>query len=108
VTTARGWLLLGLTIGAEVSATLLLKVSDGFGRLLPSLGALAGYLAAVVLLARVLTTVPASIAYTVWTGAGSALVVISSAVLFGETLTVSTLLGIALITAGVIVLNSTA
>lgn len=106
MTKARSWVLLGLTIVAEVTATLLLKVSDGFARPLPSLGALAGYLAAVVLLARTVTTIPASIAYIVWTGTGSVLVVVASAVLFSEVVTVPALAGIVLIVCGVIVLNA--
>ncbi|MFM7599421.1 MAG: DMT family transporter, partial [Actinomycetota bacterium] len=37
------WVLLVFAIGAEVFATLSLKASDGFSRLWPSLGVVAGY-----------------------------------------------------------------
>ncbi|QFU89306.1 multidrug efflux SMR transporter [Amycolatopsis sp. YIM 10] len=101
----RAWLLLTVTVLAEVAATLLLKASDGFSHWWPSLGAVAGYLTAVVVLARVLTTLPASLAYIVWTGAGSALVVLAGAVLYDQVLTPPVLAGIVLVVCGVIVLN---
>lgn len=98
-------MLLSYTVVAEVAGTLLLKFSDGLRQLWPSVGALVAYLSAVVLLARVLVVLPTSVAYTVWTGAGSALVVILAAVFFAQQLTIPALFGIALVTFGVIVLN---
>jgi small multidrug resistance pump len=37
------WILLAIAIGAEIVGTLLLKLSDGFTKLWPSVGVVLGY-----------------------------------------------------------------
>jgi small multidrug resistance pump len=101
----QAWLVLAVTIASEVSATLLLKVSDGFTRPLPALASVAGFALAVVCLAKVLEVVPTSIAYTVWTGAGSALVVVIGILVFDEVITRRAVAGIVLVIVGVVILN---
>jgi multidrug transporter EmrE-like cation transporter len=98
-------LTLVITIGSEVAATLLLKVSDGFTRPLPALGSILGFALAIVFLAKVLEVIPTSIAYTVWTGAGSAVVVAVGILAFGEEITARALAGIVLVLVGVVILN---
>jgi small multidrug resistance pump len=105
LTQAQAWLTLVLTIGSEVAATLLLKVSDGFTRPLPALGSVLGFALAIVFLAKVLEVIPTSIAYTVWTGAGSAVVVAVGILAFGEEITTLALAGIGLVLVGVVILN---
>ncbi|WP_354642752.1 DMT family transporter [Kitasatospora camelliae] len=99
------YLLLTLAIASEVCATSLLKLTDGFSRLWPSLGVALGYVISFYLLGRALKHVPVSIAYAVWSGVGTAAVAGIGAVLFGESLGRAQWLGILLIIAGVVVLN---
>jgi small multidrug resistance pump len=68
-------------------------------------GSFLGFALTVVFLAKVLEVIPTSIANTVWTGAGSALVVALGIILFGDELTLRGLLGIALVVSGVVILN---
>lgn len=59
---------MGGAIAAEVCATLLLKASDGFGRPLVGVVALAGFGLALWLLSAALQRLPISVAYPVWIG----------------------------------------
>ncbi|WP_377273313.1 DMT family transporter [Peterkaempfera sp. SMS 1(5)a] len=99
------YLLLALAISAEVCATTCLKLTDGFSRLLPSLAVATGYVLSFLLLGRALKHIPVSVAYAVWSGAGTAAVAAIGAVAFGEQLGRLQWLGIALVILGVVVLN---
>ena len=103
---AQAWWVLGLTIACEVVATLATKASDGFTRPGPVAIALLGFGLTTLFLAKVLEVIPTSIAYTIWTGAGSALVVLFGVVVFGDQLTVRGAVGIVLVVAGIIILNA--
>lgn len=97
--------LLALAIGVEVLATLALRQSDGFTRAGPVALVVVGYATSFVLLGLVLKSIPVSIAYAVWSGAGTALIVVAGLVL-GERITAGQLVGVALIILGVIALNT--
>ncbi|MEU8569489.1 multidrug efflux SMR transporter [Streptomyces pathocidini] len=99
------WVMLAGAIAAEVVGTTAMKYSDGFSRLWPSLITVAGYLLAFGLLAQTLKTMSVGTAYAVWAGAGTAVVAAIGMVVFGEAVTAAKLLGIALVIAGVLVLN---
>ncbi|MFJ5925303.1 DMT family transporter [Kitasatospora sp. NPDC092948] len=99
------YLLLALAIACEVCATSLLKLTDGFSRLWPSLAVGAGYVLSFYLLGRALKHIPVSVAYAVWSGAGTAAVAAIGATFFGESLGRLQWCGIALVIAGVVLLN---
>jgi small multidrug resistance pump len=99
------WVFLAVAIMAEVIATAALKATDGFTRLGPTLVSLTGYAVAFYFLSIVLRTIPVGIAYAIWAGAGVALVALIGRVVYGQTLDLAAVLGIALIVAGVVVLN---
>ncbi|BAJ31365.1 MULTISPECIES: multidrug efflux SMR transporter [Kitasatospora] len=99
------YVLLGLAIASEVCATSLLKLTDGFSRLWPSLAVAAGYVLSFALLGRALKHLPVSVAYAVWSGAGTAAVAAIGAVFFGEPLGRPQWCGIVLVIAGVVLLN---
>lgn len=105
LTRPQAWAALALTVCCEVVATLSTKASDGFTRPLPAAAALVGFSLTTVLLAKVLEVIPTSIAYTVWTGAGSALVVVLGILLFGDRVTPASAAGIVLVVSGVVILN---
>lgn len=99
------WVFLALAISVEVFATTCLKLSDGFTRLWPSIGVVAGYLAAFGLLSLTLKTMQVGTAYAVWAGVGTALVAIVGVLVFAEPMGWLKALGLLLIVAGVVVLN---
>jgi small multidrug resistance pump len=100
------WLFLIGAIASEVAATLALKLSNGFSRLIPSIVVVIGYVAAFGMLSQALTRGMAiGVAYGVWAAAGVALVAIAGAAFFGEGMTVVQAGGIALIIAGVLALE---
>lgn len=92
-------------IASEVAGTSLLKKTDGFTQLWPSVASLVAYAAAFVFLSRAMKTVPVGIAYALWAGLGTAGIVVIGAAFLGEPLSAVKLLGVGLIIAGVVVLN---
>ena len=97
------WIFLSVAIVSEVIATSALKASEGFSRLWPSLIVAAGYIAAFYFLSLTLKTIPIGVAYAIGSGAGVALI---AWVFFGQKLDAPAIIGLLLIVAGVIVLNS--
>ncbi|MFE7861381.1 DMT family transporter [Streptomyces sp. NPDC057403] len=100
-----GYLLLGAAIAAEVGATTAMKFSEGFSRLVPSLVTVVGYVVSFVLLAQTLKTVSVGTAYAIWSGIGTAAIAVIGLLFFGEGMTAARVAGMALIIAGVVVLN---
>ena len=101
----HAWVALALAIVAEVIATSALKASAGFTRLLPSLLVVSGYGAAFYLLGLTLKSIPIGIAYAVWSGVGTVLIVLIGLLVFRQKIDLAGVIGIALIVAGVLVLN---
>lgn len=99
------WLYLSIAIIAEVVATTALKASEGFTRLNPSIIVVAGYGLAFFMLAQTLRSIPVGVAYAIWSGVGIVLVSIVGFFLFKQRLDAPALLGIALIIAGVLVMQ---
>ncbi|MEU0133921.1 multidrug efflux SMR transporter [Streptomyces sp. NPDC006296] len=102
----RAWLLLALTVVLEITATLALKASHGFRDLWPSLLSISAYAATVVVLALVLKTIPMSIAYVIWTGAGTLGIALLGAALFADRLSPASWAGIGLVVVGVMMVNA--
>ncbi|MCQ9131232.1 MULTISPECIES: multidrug efflux SMR transporter [Streptomyces] len=100
-----GYLTLAGAIAAEVTATTVMKYSDGFSRLWPSLLTVVGYVVSFFLLAQALRTIGIGTAYAIWAGTGTAAIALIGPALFGETLNPAKAAGILLIVAGVVVLN---
>jgi small multidrug resistance pump len=100
------WLYLAIAIAAEVIATSSLKAAEGFTRLIPSLVVIVGYGVAFYFLSLTLRTIPLGIAYAVWSAVGIALVSVIGWLFYHQRLDGPAVLGIGLIVAGVIVINS--
>jgi small multidrug resistance pump len=105
MTSTMSYLLLGLAILCEVVATSALKASDGMTRLLPAVLVVAGYAIAFYLLALSLKTLPVGFVYAIWAGLGVVGVALTGAVMFGESFTAIKVAGIAMIVAGVVLVN---
>ena len=99
------YLYLALAIVSEVIATLSLKASAGFTRPLPSIVVVAGYASAFLFLSLTLRTVPIGVAYAVWSGVGVVLITVASYFIYRQALDLPAVVGIALIVAGVIVVQ---
>ncbi|NUO58160.1 MAG: multidrug efflux SMR transporter [Hamadaea sp.] len=100
-----GYVFLLGAIAAEVVATSLLKATEGFSKLWPTVAIMVGYILAFLALSQVVKSVPVGVAYAVWSGLGTAAIVAIGAVFLGEPITVVKVLGIGLIVAGVVILN---
>ncbi|WP_129839049.1 multidrug efflux SMR transporter [Streptomyces sp. RFCAC02] len=99
------YVLLACAILSEILGTTLMKVSDGFSRLWPSLGTVVCYVLAFVLLARTLKTLDVGVAYAIWSGAGTAVVAAIGMLFLDEPASAVRMLGVGLVIAGVVVLN---
>jgi small multidrug resistance pump len=99
------WVYLFIAIVGEVVATSALRASNGFTNLIPSGLVVAGYAIAFYFLSLTLSTIPIGIAYAVWSGIGIVLTSIIGWFLFCQSLDPAALIGIALILAGVAVIN---
>ena len=102
---AVGYLFLLVSILAETAATTALKASDGFTRLVPSLVVVVGYGIAFAFLSLTLRTIPVGVAYAIWSGVGIVLVSLLGWLVYGQSLDAPALVGMALILAGVLVMN---
>ncbi|MGF6549382.1 DMT family transporter [Paraburkholderia youngii] len=97
--------LLAIAIVAEVIATSAMRASDGFSRLLPSMGVVLGYGIAFYCLSLTLRSIPVGIVYAIWSGAGIVLITLVALVLYRQVPDVPAIIGLGLIVAGVAVLN---
>lgn len=77
---------LTIAIVAEVAATTLLKASEGFTRLWPSVGTVVGYCVAFYFLSLTLKTLPTGIVYAIWAGLGIVMISILGWVVFKQSL----------------------
>ena len=99
------YLLLAAAIVAEVAATTALARSAGFTRLAPSAVVVVGYGAAFYLLSLVLQVMPTGVVYGLWSGLGVLLITLVAWVWGRQTLDAAAVAGLALIAAGVLVIN---
>ncbi|MGQ9654443.1 MAG: DMT family transporter [Thermodesulfobacteriota bacterium] len=101
----RGWFFLTCAILLEVAGTTCMKLSQGFTRPVPSALIFVFYGLSFASLTVVLDEIELSVAYTVWSGLGTALIVAVGFAWFKEPLTAVKLASIALIILGVAGLN---
>lgn len=97
------WLV--IAIGSEVVATTALKLTDGFRNLGWVVAVVVGYGISFYALAITLRTIPLGVVYAVWSGVGTAVIVLIGWLVFREVLDGVKLAGIGLIIIGVVMLN---
>lgn len=102
------WILLAISIIAEIIGTSALKQSDGFSKLAPTIVVLIGYGIAFVTLALVVKRMDVGVAYAIWAGLATAGIVLVSWLVLGSKPAATTFLGIGLIIVGVVLVNLTA
>ncbi len=96
---------LGIAIVCEVIATSALKASEEFSQLVPSIVVVVGYGVAFYCLSLTLRTIPVGIAYAIWSGVGIVLIALVGLFWFRQVLDLPAIIGMALIIAGVVVVN---
>ncbi|WP_211746163.1 multidrug efflux SMR transporter [Paenibacillus sp. Marseille-Q4541] len=99
------FLLLAIAILSEVFGSSMLKVSQGFKKLFPSIGVILGMSVAFYCLSLALTSIPLGTAYAIWAGAGTALTALVGVVVYKENFNVKKGLALALIIGGVVILK---
>ena len=99
------WTLLLLAISAEVIGTSFLRLSEGMTRPVPTLLVFSAYAIAMGLLSKVVMSLPLGITYALWSGIGPVAIVLVGRFAYHQTMGVGQLIGIALITAGVVLVN---
>lgn len=101
----QAWAYLLVAIVAEVVATSALKATAAFTRPGPSVVVVVGYGVAFYFLSRALETVPVGVTYALWSGIGIVLITLIAWLVYGQALDMAAIVGLALIVAGVVVLN---
>ena len=99
------YLYLAIAIVAEVIGTSFMKVSAGFTRPGPAAITIVDYAIAFYALSLTLRTISTGIAYAIWSGVGIVLIATVAWMFQGQKLDIAAILGMALIIAGVIVMN---
>jgi small multidrug resistance pump len=99
------YLYLAGAIVFEVVGTSALKASTGFSKLWPTFLMAVCFAAALFCLSQTLRTIPLGIAYAIWCGVGIILTALSGWFIFRQPIDGAGLVGMALIIAGVLVIN---
>ena len=99
------YLFLFLAIIMEAAGTTLLKMSEQFTKVVPSVFSLVCYVASLYLLSLCLRTVPIGIAYATWSALGIALITVSGIFFFKQTPDLPAIIGLFLIVTSVAVIN---
>ncbi len=99
------YIYLTVAVISEVIATSSLKATNEFSRILPSLIVIAGYLSAFYFLTLCLRSIPVGVAYALWSGLGIVLVAAAGFLFYDQKLDFPAIAGMALIIAGVAVIN---
>ncbi|MDK6863983.1 DMT family transporter [Nosocomiicoccus ampullae] len=99
------YLILFISILFEIFATSMLKLSDGFTNLIPSIALVIGFGISFTLLIISLKFIPLSVAYSIWAGLGTAGTALVGMFLFNEILSGLNVFGLMIIIVGVVIMN---
>ncbi len=99
------WIYLAAAILFETIGTTALQASQQFSRLGPSILVVVSYAAAFYLLALTLAYMPVGVVYAIWSGLGICFIAALAWLLFGQTLDSAAILGMALIIAGIVIIQ---
>lgn len=99
------YLYLAIAIIAEIFATTMLKDTNGFSVLLPSLFTIIGYGIAFFMLSLCVQTIPTGVIYALWSGIGIVGIAILGWIIHKQVLDIPAIAGIILILTGVVVIK---
>lgn len=100
------WVLLACAVACETTATLALRMSEGFSKFWPAVVVVIGYCASFVLLSLILRTgLAIGIVYALWSAFGVTLVSIFGVLLFDDELSRMSAFGIFVVIVGVVLVQ---
>lgn len=99
------YLFLALAIVGELIGTTLLKASEGFTKLVPSIFSIICYVVCFYFFSKSLENIKLSIAYATWSGIGIIAATLISVFLYKEQISFIGIIGIILIVVGAVLLN---
>ena len=95
-----------IAVALEVCGTMLLPVSQNFTRPVPTLSLIGCYGASFYCLTFALNTLPIAVVYATWSGLGIFLITVFGYLVFEQALDWRAIVGLLLIVAGVVLVNS--
>lgn len=101
----KNLIFLAVAILSETLGTTTLKMSEQFTKPIPAIVTVIAYVIAFYFLSLSLKTIPVGVAYGIWGGVGIVLVTIIGSIVFKQIPDLAAIIGIALIIAGVLVVN---
>ncbi|HCM90342.1 MULTISPECIES: multidrug efflux SMR transporter [Vagococcus] len=101
----KGYIFLLVAILGEVVGTNLLKATDGFTKLAPTLYTIVAYVISFYFLSLSFKTIPIAVAYAIWGAIGIILITLFSVLIWKEPLNLMTVVGLILIILGTIIVN---
>ena len=99
------YIFLVLAIAFEVLSTSFLKDTNGFTRLYPSLVVIVSLCICLFLMSHSMKFIPVGIVYASWAGLGIVAITIIAVIKYNQMPNIPTMIGIALIVIGVVVVN---
>lgn len=99
------YLYLFVAIIAEIFATTMLKDTNGFTVLFPSIFTIAGYILSFYMLSLCVQYIPTGVIYAFWSGIGIVGIAILGWIVHKQILDIPAIIGILLILAGVLVIK---
>jgi small multidrug resistance pump len=99
------WLYLVAAVVVETIGTACMKLSEGFTKLVPSVLLFIFYALSFGLITLAVKRIEVSVAYAIWSGAGTALIAVVGILWFQESVTLLKVVSLAMIVLGVVGLN---
>lgn len=96
---------LAIAIVTELIGTSMLKASEGFSKLIPSLVCVTAFIISFYFISVTLRTIPLNVTYAIWSGVGAVCTTLISVLIWREKINAGSVVGISLIVIGVVVLN---
>lgn len=99
------WLYLFLAIIFEIIGTTLMKLSNGFSVLMPTIGTLLAYAVCFTLLSFALKTIDMGIAYAIWSALGLSIIAVIGIIFFHENISAIKIISLLFVVIGVVGLS---
>lgn len=100
------WLLLAISVAAEVVGNVALRYADGFTRPAAAAAAVTCFLLSIWLMSVTMRKIELGVTYAVWAAGSTVITAWVGVGFYDESLTTSKVAGVALVVVGVIVLSS--
>lgn len=99
------WIYLIVAIMCEIVATSLMKYSNGFSKILPTIGTVVGYIVCFTFFSMALKKIDISVAYAIWSAFGIVVLSVIGVLVFKESISPLKVISILFIIVGVVGLN---